>query len=254
MGAESQLLSARSVRWLDMGVVAWIVVWVVLGVLVWSDIGAQAQLGADVMKWAPRSRTPARRWAWWADFRSWAARSATSPRIETMGAEVETSGQDSRGAIERGGRWPRRWHPAGRARPARLRAVAAALAAARGSDRGGASGRRARPGVRAVPGAPGGARAAGTASGPSRPIHGATSGAAECRALADANSSVWACTGPDTWTASASSARATKRGRGASRAPLRRGLVRFRIGCCPMGSPSRQTARRIGRGVPPGRW
>ena len=44
MGAESQLLSARSVRWLDVGVAVWIVVWIVLGVLIWSDISAQAQL------------------------------------------------------------------------------------------------------------------------------------------------------------------------------------------------------------------
>jgi hypothetical protein len=50
MGAESQLLSARSVRWLDVGVAVWIVVWVVLGVLIWSDVSAQAQLSTDVVK------------------------------------------------------------------------------------------------------------------------------------------------------------------------------------------------------------
>ena len=43
MGAESQLLSARSVRWLDVGVVVWIVVWVVLGVL---DLARHRRPGA----------------------------------------------------------------------------------------------------------------------------------------------------------------------------------------------------------------
>ena len=42
MRGETQLLSARAVRWLDAGVVVWVIVWAVLGVLVWQDIAAQS--------------------------------------------------------------------------------------------------------------------------------------------------------------------------------------------------------------------
>jgi len=102
MRAESQLLSARSVRWLDAGVALWIVVWVVLGVLIWSDIGAQAQLSTDVIKIGAAVRSTGEALGvvgglplvggGIGDF---------ADRIETMGAEVEASGQDSRGGIER---------------------------------------------------------------------------------------------------------------------------------------------------------
>ena len=37
-------------RWIDIGVIAWVVVWVALGVLIWHDIRAQMQLSADVIK------------------------------------------------------------------------------------------------------------------------------------------------------------------------------------------------------------
>ena len=50
MRGDTQLLSARSVRWIDIGVVVWVVVWVALGVLIWHDIRAQTQLSADVIK------------------------------------------------------------------------------------------------------------------------------------------------------------------------------------------------------------
>ncbi len=102
MRAESQLLSARSVRWLDAGVALWVVVWVVLGVLIWSDIGAQAQLSTDVIKIGAAVRSTGEALGVVGglplvggsigDF---------ADRIETMGAEVEASGQESRGGIER---------------------------------------------------------------------------------------------------------------------------------------------------------
>jgi hypothetical protein len=50
MRGDTQLLSARSVRWLDAGVVVWVVVWAVLGVLVWQDITTQSRLPADLIK------------------------------------------------------------------------------------------------------------------------------------------------------------------------------------------------------------
>lgn len=102
MRAGLQLLSARSVKWLDAGVVLWVVVWVILGVLIWSDIGAQAQLSTDVIKIGAAVRSTGEALGvvgglplvggGIGDF---------ADRIETMGAEVEASGQESRGGIER---------------------------------------------------------------------------------------------------------------------------------------------------------
>ncbi len=50
MGGDTQLLSARAVRRLDVGTVIWVVVWVALGVLMWQDIDGQTQLAGDVVK------------------------------------------------------------------------------------------------------------------------------------------------------------------------------------------------------------
>lgn len=102
MRVESQLLSARSVRWLDLGVAVWVVVWVVLGVLLWNDLSAQTQMSDDVIKVGAAVRSTGEALAvvgglplvggGIGDF---------ADRIQTMGAEVEASGQDSRGGIER---------------------------------------------------------------------------------------------------------------------------------------------------------
>ena len=50
MTAGIRLFTARSVRWLDAGVVVWLVVWAALGVLIWHDIRAQAELSQNVVK------------------------------------------------------------------------------------------------------------------------------------------------------------------------------------------------------------
>jgi hypothetical protein len=50
MRGYAQLLDARTVRWLDLGVLVWVVVWAALGVLVWQDITAQTSLPGDVIK------------------------------------------------------------------------------------------------------------------------------------------------------------------------------------------------------------
>jgi hypothetical protein len=50
MTAGTRLFNARSVHWLDAGVVLWLVVWASLGVLMWHDIRAQAQLSQNVVK------------------------------------------------------------------------------------------------------------------------------------------------------------------------------------------------------------
>src|SRR5512134_3367588 len=102
MRAESQLLSARSVRWLDAGVALWVVVWVVLGVLIWNDISAQAQLSADVIKVGAAVRSTGEALGVVGGLPLVGGRIGDfADRIETMGAEVEASGQESRGGIER---------------------------------------------------------------------------------------------------------------------------------------------------------
>jgi hypothetical protein len=102
MRAETQLLSARSVRWLDVGVVVWIVVWVALGVLIWSDIRAQAQLGATVIKVGTAVKDTGEALGVVGGLPLVGDQIGQfADRIKTMGAEVETSGQDSRDSIER---------------------------------------------------------------------------------------------------------------------------------------------------------
>jgi hypothetical protein len=102
MRAESQILSARSVRWLDAGVALWVVVWVVLGVLVWSDISAQAQLSADVIKVGAAVRSTGEALEVVGGLPLVGGRIGEfADRIVTMGAEVEASGQESRSGIER---------------------------------------------------------------------------------------------------------------------------------------------------------
>jgi len=102
MRGDTQLLSARSVRWIDIGVVVWVVVWVALGVLIWHDIRAQTQLSADVIKVGTAVKDTGQALGVVGglplvggsigDFAS---------RIETMGGEVAASGQDSRAGIQR---------------------------------------------------------------------------------------------------------------------------------------------------------
>ena len=44
------VLTARTVRALDVGLAVWLVVWLVLGVVVWRDIGTQARLSQSVVQ------------------------------------------------------------------------------------------------------------------------------------------------------------------------------------------------------------
>ncbi len=102
MRVETQLLSARSVRWLDVGVAIWIGVWIVLGVLVWNDIRAQAGLSSDVIKVGTAVKDTGQALGVVGGLPLVGDRiGAFAERIETMGAEVESSGQDSRSAIGR---------------------------------------------------------------------------------------------------------------------------------------------------------
>jgi hypothetical protein len=102
MLAESSLLTARSVRRLDVGVAVWIVVWIVLGAFIWSDISAQAQLSADVIKVGTAVKDTGKALGVVGGLPLVGDQIGEfADRIETMGAEVETSGQDSRAGIER---------------------------------------------------------------------------------------------------------------------------------------------------------
>ena len=102
MRAEQQLLSARSVRWLDVGVVVWIVVWIALGVLIWHDISAQDQLGANVIKVGTAVKDTGQALGVVGGLPLVGGQIGSfADRITTMGAEVAASGQDSRSSIRR---------------------------------------------------------------------------------------------------------------------------------------------------------
>lgn len=102
MKGETQLLSARAVRWLDVGVVVWIVVWAALGVLTWHDIRGQMQLSADVIKVGTAVRDTGQALGvvgglpliggGIGDF---------AGKIEKLGADVVASGQSSQAGIQR---------------------------------------------------------------------------------------------------------------------------------------------------------
>jgi hypothetical protein len=102
MAGDTQLLSARTVRWIDIGVIVWVVAWMALGLLIWHDIRAQTQLSGDVIKVGTAVNDTGQALSVVgglplvggsiADF---------AAKIEKMGAEVAASGQDSRAGIER---------------------------------------------------------------------------------------------------------------------------------------------------------
>lgn len=102
MRGETQLLSARAVRWLDVGVVVWVVAWAALGALLWHDIGSQTQLSDDVIKVGSAVKSTGEALGVVGglplvggsigDF---------AGQIEKLGAEVEASGQTSQAGIRR---------------------------------------------------------------------------------------------------------------------------------------------------------
>jgi hypothetical protein len=102
MTGATQLLSARAVRWIDIGVIVWVVVWMALGVILWHDIRAQTKLSGDVIKIGTAVRDTGQALSVVGglplvggsigDF---------AEKIEKMGAEVEASGRDSQAGIER---------------------------------------------------------------------------------------------------------------------------------------------------------
>ena len=101
----------------DIGVAVWIAVWVVVGVLVWHDIGAQAGLATDVIKVGGAVRQTGDALGVVGGLPLVGGQIGSfADRIKTMGAEVQSSGQDSRTATRRS-RWSRGWPPASCRRP-----------------------------------------------------------------------------------------------------------------------------------------
>jgi hypothetical protein len=102
MRGDTQLLSARAVRWIDVGVIVWVVVWAALGVLIWHDIRAQTQLSADVIKIGAAVKDTGQALSVVGGLPLIGGSIGEfAARIEKMGAEVEASGQDSQAGIER---------------------------------------------------------------------------------------------------------------------------------------------------------
>ena len=148
MRGDTQLLSARSVRWLDVGVVVWVVVWAVLGVLVWQDIPTQSRLPADLIKVGSAVQDTGQALGVVGGLPLVGGRiGAFAGRIEKMGPEVVVSGRNSRESIERvaviAGLVRRRAARDHRAVPVPPRA--GALAAYVDVDRRGAAGRAGDP-------------------------------------------------------------------------------------------------------------
>jgi hypothetical protein len=102
MRGDTQLLSARSVRLIDIGVIVWVVVWVGLGVLIWHDIRAQTQLSGDVIKVGTAVKDTGQALSVVGGLPLVGGSIGEfAAKIEKLGAEVEASGQDSRSGIER---------------------------------------------------------------------------------------------------------------------------------------------------------
>jgi hypothetical protein len=94
--------SARAARMTDVGIAVWIAVWVVVGVLVWHDIGAQAGLVTDVIKVGGAVRQTGDALGVVGGLPLVGGQIGNfADRIKTMGAEVQSSGRDSRAATHR---------------------------------------------------------------------------------------------------------------------------------------------------------
>jgi hypothetical protein len=102
MSDGNQLLSARTVRAVDVGVVIWIAVWIALGLLVAHDIRAQTQLSDNVIKVGSAVTDTGQALAEVGGLPLVGGRIADfADRIQRVGSEVETAGRESRSGITR---------------------------------------------------------------------------------------------------------------------------------------------------------
>ena len=102
MSDTIRLLNARTMRVLDIGVVVWIVVWAALGVVIWHDIGAQAALSDSVVRvgGAVKQTGDALSALGAVPLVGGGIRDLAE-RVQKAGADVLTTGQESRDAISR---------------------------------------------------------------------------------------------------------------------------------------------------------
>jgi hypothetical protein len=102
MTGDTRLLSARTVRWIDIGVIVWVAVWVALGVLMWHDIRAQTQLSGDVIKVGAAVKETGQALGVVGGLPLVGGSIGEfAAKIETMGAEVAANGHDSQAGVER---------------------------------------------------------------------------------------------------------------------------------------------------------
>ncbi len=100
MRGEGQLHSARSMLWLDAGVVVWVVVWAVLGFVVWQDITAQTSLPADLIKVGSAVRDTGEALGVVGGLPLVGGSIGSfAGRIQKLGAEVVASGEETRQSI-----------------------------------------------------------------------------------------------------------------------------------------------------------
>jgi hypothetical protein len=94
--------SARAVRLTDIGVAVWVAVWIAVGLVVWHDIGAQAGLAEDVVMVGSAVRQTGQALGGVGGLPLIGGEIGNfADGIQSMGAEVEQSGRDSRDAIRR---------------------------------------------------------------------------------------------------------------------------------------------------------
>jgi hypothetical protein len=102
MRGDTQLLSARAVRWLDIGVIVWVIAWAALGVLIWHDIRAQTQLSGDVIKIGTAVEDTGQALGVVGSLPLVGGSIGDfAAKIEKLGAEVTANGKESGAGIER---------------------------------------------------------------------------------------------------------------------------------------------------------
>jgi hypothetical protein len=102
MRGETRLLSARTVRWLDVGVVVWVAVWVVLGVLTWQSLDAQARLGRELMSVGGTVRTTGEAIGAVGGLPLVGGSiGSLGDKVKALGTEVETTGRTTRDGVTR---------------------------------------------------------------------------------------------------------------------------------------------------------
>jgi len=98
----NNLLNARSVRRLDVGVAVWVLIWFVIGVLLWHDIGTQVKLSDNIVKTGTAVESVGRAFSLMGRLPLvGGGLDGVSEGVEKAGAQVAEAGVDSRNGIKR---------------------------------------------------------------------------------------------------------------------------------------------------------